>query len=107
MIYKTLQKTKDCAMRTSLKTDGELWYPVGEGSPFPTSYTGRVHIVINPMISHELGKGRIVPHLFFSLLSTYRDIYVFPSRVKVYVCKLKKYHKCIFTCVWHFDQNIL
>ena len=60
MIYKTLQKTKDCAMRTSLKTDGELWYPVGEGSPFPTSYTGRVHIVTNPVVSHAQGKDRIV-----------------------------------------------
>ncbi len=53
MIYKTLQKTKDCVTRTPLKTDGELWYSVGEGSPFPTSYIGRVHIATNPVISHE------------------------------------------------------
>jgi hypothetical protein len=46
-------KTKDRVTRTPLKTEGELGYSGRVNSSCSTSDTRRVHLVINPVISHE------------------------------------------------------
>jgi hypothetical protein len=54
----TTQKTKDRAIRTTLKTGGELRCSGRVDSSCSTSDTHRVTVVTNPMISHEWGQDR-------------------------------------------------
>ena len=59
-IYKNTYKTKDRVTWTPLKTGGELRCSGRVGSSCPTSDTHCVHLVTNPVISHEWGKDREV-----------------------------------------------
>ena len=53
-------KTKDRVTRTPLQTGGELVCSERVASSCSTSYTRRVNLVTNPVISHERGKDREV-----------------------------------------------
>ena len=57
---KHTHKTRDRVTRTPLKTEGELICSGRVSSSCLTSDIRRVNLVTNPVISHELGKGREV-----------------------------------------------
>ena len=57
---KCTYKTNDRVTRTPLKTGGQLRCSGRVSSSCSTSETRRVHLVTNPVISHERGKDREV-----------------------------------------------
>jgi hypothetical protein len=69
------QETKDRAIRTPLKTRGELMCSGRVSSFCSTNGTRRVYLVTNPVIGHEWGEDRLLEAGFWSYFASH----AFPS----------------------------
>jgi hypothetical protein len=59
-LQNTTQKTKDRATPTPLKAEGGLGCSERVSSSYSTCDINRITLAMNPVISHERGKDRIV-----------------------------------------------